>query len=140
MLGFTNGDPTQAGEVTPPATPRQSTGLQSHTASRREDSTTPTRANFGSLPPKRSLPTEPHQTTPSADTSQDVSMNGSDESRDQSDNESATADNDDPGKKKKSQRFYCVDYPPCALSFTRSEHLARHIRYVLSLPSLCGTG
>ena len=31
-------------------------------------------------------------------------------------------------KKKKSQRFYCTDYPPCNLSFTRSEHLARHIR------------
>ena len=36
-------------------------------------------------------------------------------------------------KKKKSQRFYCTDYPPCNLSFTRSEHLARHIRYVSSL-------
>lgn len=33
-------------------------------------------------------------------------------------------------KKKKSQRFYCRDFPPCQLSFTRSEHLARHIRYV----------
>jgi C2H2 transcription facotor len=33
-------------------------------------------------------------------------------------------------KKKKSQRFFCTDYPPCKLSFTRSEHLARHIRYV----------
>jgi hypothetical protein len=32
------------------------------------------------------------------------------------------------GKKKKSQRFYCTEYPPCTLSFTRSEHLARHIR------------
>ncbi|ORY67178.1 uncharacterized protein BCR38DRAFT_152522 [Pseudomassariella vexata] len=31
-------------------------------------------------------------------------------------------------KNKKSQRFYCTDYPPCNLSFTRSEHLARHIR------------
>jgi C2H2 transcription facotor len=33
-------------------------------------------------------------------------------------------------KKKKSQRFFCTEYPPCKLSFTRSEHLARHIRYV----------
>ena len=43
-------------------------------------------------------------------------------------------------KKKKSQRFYCTDYPPCALSFTRSEHLARHIRYdalLLPRPCLC---
>lgn len=33
-----------------------------------------------------------------------------------------------PSKKKKGQRFYCTDFPPCNLSFTRSEHLARHIR------------
>jgi len=31
-------------------------------------------------------------------------------------------------KKKKTQRFYCTEFPPCNLSFTRSEHLARHIR------------
>ncbi|EPQ61868.1 BgtA-20852 [Blumeria graminis f. sp. tritici] len=31
-------------------------------------------------------------------------------------------------KKGKPQRFYCDEYPPCSLSFTRSEHLARHIR------------
>lgn len=31
-------------------------------------------------------------------------------------------------KKKKGQRFFCTDFPPCNLSFTRSEHLARHIR------------
>jgi C2H2 transcription facotor len=35
-----------------------------------------------------------------------------------------------PSKKKKGQRFFCTEYPPCILSFTRSEHLARHIRYV----------
>ncbi|KAJ5155993.1 hypothetical protein N7492_008796 [Penicillium capsulatum] len=33
-----------------------------------------------------------------------------------------------PSKKKKGQRFFCTDFPPCNLSFTRSEHLARHIR------------
>lgn len=33
-------------------------------------------------------------------------------------------------KKKGNQRFFCRGYPPCKLSFTRSEHLARHIRYV----------
>lgn len=32
------------------------------------------------------------------------------------------------GKKKGNQRFFCKGYPPCKLSFTRSEHLARHIR------------
>lgn len=44
-----------------------------------------------------------------------------------SDEESVNADGTK-SKKKKSQRFYCTDYPPCNLSFTRSEHLARHIR------------
>ncbi|EFQ97561.1 hypothetical protein MGYG_00602 [Nannizzia gypsea CBS 118893] len=33
-----------------------------------------------------------------------------------------------PSKKKKGQRFYCTEFPPCNLNFTRSEHLARHIR------------
>ncbi|KAI0010665.1 hypothetical protein F4779DRAFT_280027 [Xylariaceae sp. FL0662B] len=45
-----------------------------------------------------------------------------------SDDESVNADGSRSNKKKKSQRFYCTDYPPCNLSFTRSEHLARHIR------------
>ncbi|KAI1475889.1 hypothetical protein F4774DRAFT_266440 [Daldinia eschscholtzii] len=45
-----------------------------------------------------------------------------------SDEESVNADGSKSNKKKKSQRFYCTDYPPCNLSFTRSEHLARHIR------------
>lgn len=31
-------------------------------------------------------------------------------------------------RKKKTQRFFCTGYPPCTLSFTRSEHLNRHIR------------
>lgn len=44
-----------------------------------------------------------------------------------SDDESVNGDGTK-SKKKKSQRFYCTDYPPCNLSFTRSEHLARHIR------------
>jgi hypothetical protein len=45
-----------------------------------------------------------------------------------SDDESVNADGTRSSKKKKSQRFFCTDYPPCNLSFTRSEHLARHIR------------
>lgn len=35
---------------------------------------------------------------------------------------------DDSSRKKKGQRFFCTNFPPCNLSFTRSEHLARHIR------------
>lgn len=45
-----------------------------------------------------------------------------------SEGESVNADGSKSNKKKKSQRFYCTEYPPCKLSFTRSEHLARHIR------------
>lgn len=54
-----------------------------------------------------------------------------------SDDDSENADGTK-SKKKKSQRFYCTDYPPCNLSFTRSEHLARHIRYVL--PTIFSVG
>ncbi|RDW86448.1 C2H2-type zinc finger protein [Aspergillus mulundensis] len=45
-----------------------------------------------------------------------------------SDNGSERKEHAPPSKKKKGQRFYCTDFPPCNLSFTRSEHLARHIR------------
>lgn len=69
--------------------------------------------------------------------SEDVDMDDSDgEGGDDgggSDDESVNADGTRSGKKRKSQRFYCTDYPPCNLSFTRSEHLARHIRYERSL-------
>ncbi|KAI1210096.1 uncharacterized protein F4807DRAFT_69629 [Annulohypoxylon truncatum] len=65
--------------------------------------------------------------------SEDVDMDESDgethgEDGAGSDDESVNADGTKSNKKKKSQRFYCTDYPPCNLSFTRSEHLARHIR------------
>ncbi|RMZ81419.1 hypothetical protein DV738_g2334, partial [Chaetothyriales sp. CBS 135597] len=47
-----------------------------------------------------------------------------------SDGEDAVGDGDADAaaRKKKGQRFFCTGYPPCNLSFTRSEHLARHIR------------
>ncbi|MCJ1310008.1 hypothetical protein MMC25_003669 [Agyrium rufum] len=60
--------------------------------------------------------------------STDVGMDESDEEDINSDNDSADEQNGRPSKKKKGQRFFCMDYPPCNLSFTRSEHLARHIR------------
>jgi C2H2 transcription facotor len=47
---------------------------------------------------------------------------------DGSDNESVTSDSRPSKKNKRGQRFFCTDFPPCQLSFTRSEHLARHIR------------
>ena len=40
-------------------------------------------------------------------------------------------------KKKKGQKFYCQGFGDCNLSFTRSEHLLRHIRYVHSNPFFC---
>lgn len=57
-----------------------------------------------------------------------------------SDEDSPNADGSRSSKKKKSQRFYCTEFPPCNLSFTRSEHLARHIRYVghCRIPVLLG--
>lgn len=65
---------------------------------------------------------------------QDVDMGDGDDDNaaedDGSDNDSVTSDSQRPSKKKKGQRFFCTEFPPCQLSFTRSEHLARHIRYV----------
>lgn len=59
---------------------------------------------------------------------QDVEMGDSDDDAAVSENEEEVGDAGRPSKKKKGQRFFCTDYPPCKLSFTRSEHLARHIR------------
>ncbi|RKF58819.1 C2H2 finger domain transcription factor dvrA [Erysiphe neolycopersici] len=42
--------------------------------------------------------------------------------------EKSSSSNNKKKKKGKVQIFYCSDFPPCNLSFTRSEHLARHIR------------
>jgi hypothetical protein len=67
------------------------------------------------------------QNTAKSRDGEDVDMDGSDDGEEGSDEESVNADGTR-SKKKKSQRFYCTDYPPCNLSFTRSEHLARHIR------------
>ncbi|OAA36476.1 C2H2 transcription factor [Metarhizium rileyi] len=76
-----------------------------------------------------------HSTKSSRRDSMDVDMDDSDgetgigcDDGTVSDGDSVGADGSKSNKKKKSQRFYCTDYPPCNLSFTRSEHLARHIR------------
>lgn len=126
-----------------------------------ESPDTPTRHSFAGVPGQRPLPSEPLTSThtaeqteqrddhvdrgystrsamsqPSADS--DVEMGDGDgdvdgAEDDGSDNESITSESQQPSKKKKKgQRFFCTDFPPCQLSFTRSEHLARHIRHVLS--------
>ncbi|TVY88695.1 C2H2 finger domain transcription factor [Lachnellula willkommii] len=138
------------GEETTPTTPRPNTAPSIQPPPmHRDDATTPTRANFGALASQRPLPTAPfptainvpaneqsakqilrrgdsHQSTQSKE-SEDVEMGDSDDGEDGSDDESVNADGTKT-KKKKSQRFFCTDFPPCGLSFTRSEHLARHIR------------
>ncbi|KAH7192563.1 uncharacterized protein B0J16DRAFT_62490 [Fusarium flagelliforme] len=136
------------------ATPRPNTAPQSHSSRPAEDGTTPTRATFN-MASQKPLPSSPfpqgiqvpeqplkpkmprrhdsRHSNKSGD-SGDVDMDDSDEETGTvddgagSDDESVGADGPRSSKKKKSQRFYCTDYPPCNLSFTRSEHLARHIR------------
>jgi hypothetical protein len=120
-----------------------------------DEATTPTRANFGAgtlssqdartaseliksiQVPESGAPTykrgHSELSGSSKDSSDDVDMDDSDGGHTvdggvTTGDESVSGDGKKP-KKKKSQRFYCTDYPPCNLSFTRSEHLARHIRY-----------
>jgi hypothetical protein len=147
-------------EETNPLTPRSNAAPNNQLQNMsRDDATTPTRANFGALASQRPLPsTSPFPsaiTVPSNDEpkktqlnrgnsqhstksreSEDVDMDedGDEEGEEGSEDESVN-DDGTRSKKKKSQRFYCTDYPPCSLSFTRSEHLARHIRYVTPLLS-----
>ncbi|PLN80449.1 hypothetical protein BDW42DRAFT_112598 [Aspergillus taichungensis] len=111
-----------------------------------EDATTPTTPRPASkgMPDARDRsisPTRMDDRTPRNDYAQEESprhpeSQGSVEDRaagesegEGSDHESShQSNNAPPSKKKKGQRFFCTDFPPCNLSFTRSEHLARHIR------------
>ncbi|KAF1981194.1 hypothetical protein K402DRAFT_241383 [Aulographum hederae CBS 113979] len=141
--------PGRYGEETTPTTPRPQKFFlperpQEDVKAEDPAAKTPTRDSFGGLAAQRPLPTAPltpqkdpqtpaknarlsrgssHRSTRSVD-SQDMDMD-EDEG---TDNESVTSDSQRPSKKKKGQRFFCTDFPPCQLSFTRSEHLARHIR------------
>ncbi|KAL8946739.1 MAG: hypothetical protein Q9222_006905 [Ikaeria aurantiellina] len=139
-----------------PTTPRAPTLPQTQpqptTIVEEQSTTTPTRLNFASLSGQRPLPTSPfrssfnaqphstghadprvlnrehsHHSTQSSG-SQDIDMDMSDDGEGASDDESVDAETGRPSKKKKGQKFYCTEFPPCNLSFTRSEHLARHIR------------
>ncbi|KAI4086547.1 MAG: hypothetical protein LQ344_007450 [Seirophora lacunosa] len=141
--------------VSTPTTPRApsmpQSQAQSTTIAEEQSTTTPTRLSFGGLSGQRPLPTSPFRSsftnsrypdpsTPAplsrehshcstqSPASQDVDMDISDEAEGASDDESVDAETGRPIKKKKGQKFYCTDFPPCNLSFTRSEHLARHIR------------
>ncbi|KAL1793947.1 hypothetical protein ACET3X_007368 [Alternaria dauci] len=151
-------DPPQGrpGDETTPTTPRPNSRFFAESKAaeeiRAEDPSakTPTRNTFAGLVGQRPLPSSPFtparevSETPSASnkseqsredshrstaSGQDVHMgDGDEDDKDGSDNDSVTSDSNRPSKKKKGQRFFCTDFPPCNLSFTRSEHLARHIR------------
>lgn len=141
------------GEETTPTTPRPNAAPDTHPqpAIRLDDATTPTRATFGALASQKPLPQpsypsvtsvpetgevgkkpltrEDSQHTTKSRDSEDVDMDESDDGQDGSEDEgSVNADGTRSTKKKRTQRFWCTEYPPCNLSFTRSEHLARHIR------------
>lgn len=141
------------GEVTTASTLRPNIESAALAASKAklDDAKTPTKATFGALSTQKPLPESQFPEPPVRDTpddkkplkrggssqysaksrdSEDVDMDDSGEDDDGSDEESVAADGTRTMKKKKSQRFFCTDYPPCNLSFTRSEHLARHIRFV----------
>jgi uncharacterized Zn-finger protein len=137
---------SQSRDLTSSTTPRPTTNSLPQPPARMDDSTTPTRANFGALSSQEQRPVEPvpapapvptaedvpessRRRRPATRDGEDVDMEASDESGERSE---GSANADESGKKKKSQRFYCTDYPPCTLSFTRSEHLARHIRFAPS--------
>ena len=139
--------PVHASTASPHQPPQQ---LNIHSESE-SSPITPTRNSFGILPSQRPLPTSifstpPSYGDPSAETKSkrdsstisrdphDTHMNldDSEDDLDGSENESVADESGRPSKKKKGQRFFCTDFPPCQLSFTRSEHLARHIRYVSS--------
>jgi hypothetical protein len=135
-----------------PSTPRSSKASRPDTDRTIDEAKTPTRATFGAaMAGQKPLPSSPfpqsvqiaeaadrprrdnsqHSSKSSNRDSMDIDMDESDgeEGDDGSDDDdSVDADGTRSGKKKKSQRFFCTEYPPCALSFTRSEHLARHIR------------
>jgi hypothetical protein len=121
---------------------------------------TPTRHSFGGVRGQRPLPEDPPSAhgpertkreeaslkrgssnrSHASGCSDDVEMGEGDAEEgaedDGSDNDSVTSDSQRPSKKKKGQRFFCTDFPPCQLSFTRSEHLARHIRFVKTITSV----
>lgn len=140
------------GEEANPLTPRPSTAPTAQVQQMmRDDATTPTRANFGTLASQRPLPPAspfpaaipvpsndetPNKSLTRGDSqysaksrdSDDVEMGDSDGEDGSDDDGSVNPDGTRSKKKGKAQRFFCTEYPPCNLSFTRSEHLARHIR------------
>lgn len=129
-----------------PSTPKPnaSASEQPYRVLNEDESTpnTPTRHSFGGVLGQRTLPdgavavldapSKAEGTTAvkrDASHLEDVEMGDADNAEDDgSDDDSVDGDGQRSSKKKKGQRFFCTAFPPCQLSFTRSEHLARHIR------------
>ncbi|KFX95356.1 hypothetical protein O988_05832 [Pseudogymnoascus sp. VKM F-3808] len=140
--------PSMNQEETTPATtePNPGPGAAGPSTSKIDEAKTPTKSSFAALPShsdsnageppstantsefKKAAKRESSQYSTNSRDSEDVDMDGTDGDDDGSDVDSVAADGTRSTKKKKSQRFFCTEYPPCNLSFTRSEHLARHIR------------
>lgn len=93
-----------------------------------EVSSTQTSNESSNLPSKQfinSSATESADTAPKPD---NMDVDSEEEDQDASDVDEEQGEDGAAARKKKGQRFFCTGYPPCNLSFTRSEHLARHIR------------
>lgn len=150
--------PGHSGEETTPTTPRPNKlfGADQHLHHQHDQryvdeqsAKTPTRDSFGGLAGQRPLPSDaspPQQDSKKQQRNSTLRRGNSDVSAQSVDNKDVVMDDEDghaasenesvnsdsrPTKKKKGQRFFCTDFPPCQLSFTRSEHLARHIRFVV---------
>ena len=128
----------QAREESAPNTPtRTSFGASTNQSLPSDEPVTPSQAQEIQTDTQTSLKRDSLHLSVDSEPSpekQDVDMDGDDDNAaedDGSDNDSVTSDSQRPSKKKKGQRFFCTEFPPCQLSFTRSEHLARHIRYII---------
>lgn len=113
-------------DVTAPATPRP-------TSSETQEDSKPT-ADAPSMTNSSQTQTQTQTQAPSVRRAASTASTGDETTvaEDEPDREASDNEHDEgtapPSKKKKGQRFFCTDFPPCQLSFTRSEHLARHIR------------
>jgi C2H2 transcription facotor len=133
--------------TTPRARATHITTRQDMAGSGQDISTTVLTTTPSNIPGQKPLPTSPfaipsenetnlsllqrggsNNSGQSSRTAEEMDVDGSDDDQDGSDNDTENGEPGRSSKKKKGQRFFCTDFPPCNLSFTRSEHLARHIR------------
>jgi C2H2 transcription facotor len=150
-------DSDHDGDTQTPTTPRVSAAFifagQDMSGTRQHMSATTLSPTTSSIPGQRPLPssaftfppqaqnqpvsTQAEFSAPSTQNDGEMDVDSSEDDHDGTDtetehrdpdNEAEHRETDKSSKKKKGQKFFCVEFPPCGLSFTRSEHLARHIR------------